>query len=365
MTAPRYARLAGKLFVREESATWAAPPTLETRAEAIAAVAAAIARHARRRRAARWITGAVGAVAVLGGVAGAARLESRRTATIVALSAARSAPVQITAHPVGGVGSVVLSGSQAPLAEDRSVAQGSRVVTPPDGRATLAFSTGTSVVVGEGSDVTLGGDGETQLLRLNAGWIDLHVAKLTSGQRFLVETPDSEVEVRGTRFRVSVSLRDASCGNGTATRVSVTEGLVVVRHASVESSVIAGERWPQGCATNAGAISSLGARSSGDTASFALAASPVASTLADQNNLFGEGLAQKRRGDVRQALASFERFLTEYPSSALAESAAAERMRLLRGTASSLAVGAAQRYLATYPNGFACAEAEAIIARSP
>ncbi len=360
MMAPRYARLAGKWFVRVESSVSAVPPTPETRSEAIAAIAAAIARRAQRRRATRWVTGAVGAAMALAGVVGVARLESRRTATTVALTAAPFAPVQITAHPVGGMASVVVSGAQAPLGEDRSVAQGSRLITPADGRATLAFSTGTSVLVGEGSDVTLGGEGATQVLRLNAGWIDLHVAKLASGQRFLVDTPDSEVEVRGTRFRVSVSLRDASCGNGTATRVSVTEGRVVVRHASVESSVVAGEQWPHGCAVTAHAVASLG-RSSGD----ATAPTSTASTLAEQNDLFSEGLVQKRRGDVPKALATFERFLIEYPASALTESAAVERMRLLRATASSFAAGAAKRYLATYPHGFAHAEAEAIIAGSP
>jgi hypothetical protein len=40
-------------------------------------------------------------------------------------------------------------------------------------------------------------------------------------------------------------------------------------------------------------------------------------------------------------------------------------MRLLRGGDPSRAAGAARAYLARYPNGFAHAEAEAILAGSP
>jgi hypothetical protein len=365
MTAPEYARLVTRMFLREENTLAEEPPAPEARAQAIAAIAGAIAARARKRRVLRWTAwvgsaGAAAAVAI--GVVGFVRFETHRAARAPAGPAVASAPeVQITAHPMGGVASLLVSGSQAPLADGRSLAEGSRLVTPPDGRANLAFSTGTSVLVGEGTDVMLGGEGATQVLRLNAGWIDLHVAKLANNQKFLVDTPDAEVEVRGTRFRVTLARADASCGNGTTTRVIVSEGVVVVRHANVESSVSAGEQWPLGCAAApaSAALASSRAEDKGGGASL------ESSTLADQNDLFGEGLAHKRRGDVKRALVSFDRFLDEYPTSALAESAMVERMRLFRSSRSPRAAQAAKRYLATYPNGFAQGEAEAILAKSP
>ncbi|HSY22738.1 MAG TPA: FecR domain-containing protein [Polyangiaceae bacterium] len=364
MTAPEYARLASRMFFREENTLAEEPPTPEARTEAIAAIADAIAARGRKRRALRWMAwvgtaGAAAAVAI--GVVGFVRFEARHAARAPAGPPVASAPgVQITAHPMGGVASLVVSGSQAPLADGRSLAEGSRLVTPPDGRANLAFSTGTSVLVGEGTDVMLGGEGATQVLRLNSGWIDLHVAKLADNQKFLVDTPDAEVEVRGTRFRVLLARADASCGSGTMTRVVVSEGVVVVRHANVESSVSAGEQWPLGCAAAPASTSAAASRMQ-DSAGASLASS----TLADQNDLFGEGLAHKRRGEVKRALASFDRFLDEYPTSALAESAMVERMRLFRSSSSSRAPQAAKRYLATYPDGFAHGEAEAILAGSP
>ena len=362
MTAPEYARLVTRMFLREENAIVEVPPASDARAQAISAIAGALAARARKRRMQRWAARVGCAAAAAAVVVGVVRFEARRGQHALGAPSLASAPeVQITAHPMGGVSSLVVSGSQAPLADGRSLAEGSRLVTPPDGRANLAFSTGTSVLVGEGTDVMLGGDGATQLLRLNAGWIDLHVAKLADNQKFLVDTPDSEVEVRGTRFRVTLARADASCGNGTTTRVVVTEGVVVVRHANVESRVAAGEQWPAGCVPPSASMSSAAGRAQESSGGASLGNS----SLAEQNDLFGEALAHKRRGEVTLALASFERFVDQYPASALAESAIAERMRLLRSSSSPRAAQAAKRYLTAYPNGFAHGEAEAILARSP
>jgi len=84
------------------------------------------------------------------------------------------------------------------------------------------------------------------------------------------------------------------------------------------------------------------------------------SDLTEQNNLFAEAMAARKRGDSPTAIATFERFMAKYPSSVLAESAAVERMRLLDSTDKGRAASAANDYLARYPKGFARAEAEAI-----
>ena len=85
------------------------------------------------------------------------------------------------------------------------------------------------------------------------------------------------------------------------------------------------------------------------------------STLASQNALYAEALAQKRSGDAPGALATFEQFLAAYPQSPLAESAAAQRMKLLRSMDPPRAVLAARAYLRDYPDGIARTDAEAIL----
>jgi hypothetical protein len=225
----------------------------------------------------------------------------------------------------------------------------------------LAFATGTDVALGEAADMTIADEGATQALRLDHGSIDLHVAKLSADQRFLVETPDAEVEVRGTAFRVSLVPPDATCGSGTPTRVAVSEGVVVVRHAGIESRVEAGQQWPSWC-MQASAVASAHPSSGSPATRGSTAPAPApASSLGEQNDMFADAMAAKRRGDAGEAIAAFDRFLARYPASQLAESAMVERMRLLRGADPGRAPTAARQYLGRYPNGFARAEAETIL----
>jgi TolA-binding protein len=131
---------------------------------------------------------------------------------------------------------------------------------------------------------------------------------------------------------------------------------VVVRHGGVEKRVAAGDQWPT-CAASAEASAPAQAASVAPTS-----AQSMASTLGEQNDLFAEGILANHRGDAQGAIAAFDRFLVAYPASPLAQSAAVERMRILRAAASARSLAAARQYLARYPNGFATAEAEAIVA---
>ena len=358
MTIPFYARIAGKLLAREESKA-VPPPSAGDRSAAISAIEAAIAARGRARRRNRWV-GTLAAAAAVSLVAGGAVYEMRHRSQTVASSPATQshgpAETQVVGYTVTGAASVVASGASAPLSERRTLPTGSRVVTPAGGHVMLAFATGTDVALGESADMTIADEGATQSLRLDHGSLDLHVAKLSADQRFLVQTPDAEVEVRGTAFRVSLVSADASCGAGTPTRVAVSEGVVVVRHAGVESRVEAGQQWPSGCAQPA-----VAARAS-SSATHGPAAPAPASSLGEQNDMFSDAMAAKRRGDTGEALADFDRFLARYPASQLAESATVERMRLLCTADPGRATAAAQKYLGRYPNGFARAEAEAILA---
>jgi hypothetical protein len=373
MTVPLYARIAGRLLGRDDRAP-VPPPTVEHRAAAISAIERALASRARARRRNRWLGGIAAAAALALVVGGAVRELSHRGHAVTAATTTTPAPggdARVVGYPVAGVASVVSLGTLAPLADRRALPAGSRVVTPAGGRVMLAFATGTDVLLGEAADMTIADEGTTQSLRLDHGSLDLHVAKLAADRRFVVQTPDAEIEVRGTAFKVYLAQPDTSCGAGTPTRVSVSEGTVVVRHAGQESRVEAGQEWPSGCTQastpNAGSPASSVARASGAaTSNVAVAAAPSpASSLGEQNDMFADAMAAKHRGDTGDAIGDFDRFLARYPASPLAESATVERMRLLRATGSNRAPLAAKQYLARYPNGFARAEAEAIVAGSP
>lgn len=360
MTIPFYARIAGRLLARQEGRA-VPPPSPEDRAAAVSAIERAIAARGRARRRNRWLGGLAAAAAVAlvaGGAVHEMRHRSQAVATSPATQSHAPAETQVVGYTVTGAASVVSSGASAPLSERRTLPAGSRVVTPAGGHVMLAFATGTDVALGEAADMTIADEGATQALRLDHGSLDLHVAKLSADQRFLVQTPDAEVEVRGTAFKVSLVSPDATCGAGTPTRVAVSDGIVVVRHAGVESRVEAGQQWPSGC-TQA-PVAARAPSGSSSTAHGPASAAP-ASSLGEQNDMFADAMAAKRRGDTGEALADFDRFLARYPSSPLAESATVERMRLLRGADAGRAPGAARQYLGRYPNGFARAEAEAIL----
>jgi TolA-binding protein len=79
--------------------------------------------------------------------------------------------------------------------------------------------------------------GATLRLRLGSGTFLLDVDKLTAVQRFVLELPDGELEVIGTRFGVRVE------PEGTR-RVEVTEGRVALRlRETLPISLGAGETW--------------------------------------------------------------------------------------------------------------------------
>jgi ferric-dicitrate binding protein FerR (iron transport regulator) len=363
MNAPRYARMAGKLFLQERRSIPPRPPTPEARTRAIGAIERAIVSRRRRRLALRGAAGAA-AVAAAAAVVLLVRRDVVQQPPSVLAVVAPAADAPIVAHPVGAGARIVLSGAQVPLPEGGAVQPGSRVITPTNGGASLVFSSGTSAVLDAWSDMTVIAEGPAQLLRLDSGAVDLHVAKLAAGQRFILDTPDAEIEVRGTQFRVSVVPADPSCGRGTWTRVVVTEGVVEVRHDGSAARIGAGEQWPSDC----GRIASAGeheplarsvVRPSGG------GVPSIESTLRAQNNLFAQAVAAKRRGNTPGALALLDRFLAKYPTSPLAESVMVERMRLLRTEDPARGHAAAAQYLTRYPNGFAHVEAESMAAEGP
>jgi len=266
-------------------------------------------------------------------------------------------------------GSMVVSGgSSVALEGETRIAPGSRLVAGPGGGANLTLSTGSVVAIEPGSDVAVVGQGRAAIFKLAAGSMRANVVKLAPSEQFLVRTVDSEIEVRGTSFQVSVLRPDAACADGTTTQVKVYEGTVVVRQKGREESLKKGEEWPRGCARPAVAAPAAVVEPSESRADVGRVAprtsrpADVSSNLAAQNDQFAEAMNVRRRGDVGGAIAAFDRFLAAYPASHLAENAAAERMRLLTSTDRAAARAAARQYLQKYPSGFARDEARALVA---
>lgn len=164
------------------------------------------------------------------------------------------------------------------------------------------------------------------------------MTKLKAGERFVVTTPDSEVEVRGTHFQVTVVPPDEACGQGLVTRVAVSEGVVVVRSLGHEIRVEAGHSWPLGCpertASPVRSMPERGAasvkRAAGHTspAKDESAASVSPSTLATENDLFSAALKAGRAGDRREAVELLDVLLTRFPQSPLKQSAESARAKL-------------------------------------
>jgi hypothetical protein len=399
----RYALLAGKLLAKAAAPAGARasrddlrPPSAADRDDAIAAMEQAMSRR-RRHAVLRWAW--VADVVLLIGAGGWFYANHRAPNAIAVQRAPAPSAITVVGHPEGG-GAIVRApqgagpsgqevGSPALLADGKALEAGSRIVTRAGGHVVLTLSTGTRLTVEEGGDLTIVDNGPNQVFSIQTGAVRAEVAKLETGQRFLLRTPDAEIEVHGTSFRVAVADADPSCGAGTITRVTAFEGVVSVRHGSAEAKVSAGQKWPPDCmpprplsplprvsraalpvapSSVANATANAAATAARPPVTEAPAAEPSvpASDLAEQNNSFARALVLKRQGASHEALAAFEGFAARYPASPLLESALIERMRVLRTLDAAKAREAARQYLSRYPAGVARDEARAIeLARAP
>jgi len=361
MNTPRYAAAAAKLLVRNLPAQGATPGD---QARGVATIERAMRARLRRRR-----------LLTLGGALSAAAAALLLTPHLVNRPAADvSAQVSINAFPSGQGAALGRGQLEQPLGAHASLGSGQRVETPAHGGASLQLSTGTALELAGQTAFRVDSQGAVQRFSLQHGALSAHVAKLTGSQRFIIDTPDAEVEVRGTRFRLRVLDAAESCGAGTRTRLEVTEGVVEVRASGQVISVKVGQVWPADCSlqpeqpapvpTEAAALVHAPlAASKPDTVGGVAAvntspgqtAAERASALTPQNDLFAEGVARRRQGDVSGALRAYQELLNRFPGSPLAENAMVERMRVLDGSAAARAE--AKRYLARYPRGFAAEEA--------
>ena len=366
MNTPRYAAAAAKLIGKHLPV---AVDVAGDRARGVATIERALVARTRRRR--FVAVGAVFAAAAL--VVLATQLVKLKRPPV-----SEPGPVSINASALGKGAAVGQGVSEHPLGAHASLEAGQRIETPADGGASLRLSTGTSIDLTGRTSFRVDGQGAVQRFSLQHGELSAHVAKLTSTQRFIVDTPDAEVEVRGTRFHLRVLELAEQCGSGTRTRLEVSEGVVEVRTAGASAILVkAGQIWPTDCDGAKAKVMSPATPASTSALGDATVdkrelvsnparaanhddASERASALAAPNDLFAEGVSRRRLGDVSGALRAYQALLSRFPSNPLAENAMVERMRLLAGSGEGRLE--AKRYLLRYPQGFAQEEARKLVA---
>lgn len=222
----------------------------------------------------------------------------------------------------------------------------------------------------EGTEWTSEVTGSAIHARLAAGAASFHVEHTRSGQRFLLQMPDAQIEVHGTRFRVEVR-------RGTTNHVDVSEGVVTLRlQGKPERWLRAGETWdaaPHEATTDPRPIAPPDAidEAKGAPAGSADAreppgrsgttSAPDARSMAPQRDAFAAAVATFRRGNYRRAEQMLDRFLSESPRDARVEDAwFMKAVARSRAGDTEGAARLAQAYLDRFPNGLRRREAERI-----
>ncbi len=329
----RYAELAARALEAEEIP--AGPDGFGNRVADIGAIERALRARTRRRR---WpiAVGAVAAAAAVLAVVAWPRAPSDGAPRTLAVAheLARRPPALSIAMIEGAGAFVGPSGDQRPVTVGDEIVIGTQLQVAPSGGVTLALATGTRLDLAGGASARVVELGPVQRFDLSGGVLAAKVAKLAVDRRFIVGTPDVEIEVKGTRFEVGVGVEPA-CDADVRTVVTVQEGVVVVRHAGGEVRLQAGARWPDCHPLRAAAQVRRHAVTDVPHGHEPAAARELAhaSTLAEQNDLFAAALAAGRRGDFDEAVRWLDRLIARHPTGQLTDSARAERRRFLGAAA--------------------------------
>jgi TolA-binding protein len=205
-----------------------------------------------------------------------------------------------------------------------------------------------TVTASDGARWSQSRDGSIERVQLDDGSLQLHVRHQMPGERFLVDVPDGQIEVRGTTFSVVVS-------NGVTSRIEVSEGVVSVRiRGSADATLRAGENW-----TRSAAISS--------SIPHVSTSAPVASSSSARHGSdeYTADVALMQSGNYDAAAKGFADFLTAHPNAPQAEDASyLEAAALARAGRPDAAALAAEHHLAAYPQSFHRKEASILEARA-
>ena len=241
--ADKYARLAAQVL--RTQAEEIQPEVTDGRRDKMVAVMALAIAAKRRRRRAVVVTGVVLAAAA----AVALMVKSTRNQGTKQLGAA-VATALVVEKSAGSGSWLVRSKSPEPLADGTRLEEGDTVQADARAMTTLGFANGTRLTLSEAGHLRVEQLSSTRRFALETGRLQAHVAKLVQNERFIVTTPDAEVEVRGTVFGVSVGADGSECGTAVRavrSRVEVSEGAVWVRSRAGQLVLTPGQSWTSPC----------------------------------------------------------------------------------------------------------------------
>jgi ferric-dicitrate binding protein FerR (iron transport regulator) len=383
-----YAELAASIL--KQKPAYHREPGL-TRDRGIAIVAQAMRQTSRSRQRARvWLIGSAAAAAAAAAVVVlSAHLPKKPASSVIAGTTSACGNSQSVC---GGASDLAPSVDVGHM-NGHDILPGSIFQADSGKSARVHFDSGTHMSLDANTKVAYDEGASVHRFSMSRGAVHLQVAKLTKGQRFLLNTLDAEVEVRGTVF--SVKVVEPSQGCGQRTQVSVEEGVVEVRTAMQLHTLHAGDRWPGSCVASQAKSDQRGltpgvlrsGASVADLAKSETTAGPVGgsipassnknelqvntssgiedplpkSALAQQNDIYARASTERRLGHTADAIALYQQLITRFPASALVESAFVQRLRLLREAHDPEAKAEARRYLELFSQGFARAEALAIL----
>jgi|GEM_PF-656033 len=286
---------------------------------------------------------------------GAAPASGSRRARVAAGGLAAAACAVVAMLAAHGVVRPHATAAQTPSLTTAAAAAANATLAPRAGGP--APAPGASAGPLAGSVLALGDavwtqqrEGQVERVSLDRGSIAVHVRPQHVGERFLVEMPDGEIEVRGTTFEVSVS-------GGATRRVHVDEGTVDLRlHGSPEARLHAGDAWQAAPAQKA-----PGARTAAPTSEPPAAPGPVAD---DGSSAYADAMELLRRGRDDDAAAAFHEFVLAHPRAPQAEDASfLEAVALARAGRGDAAALAAEHHLARFPRSFHAKQAAVLVAR--
>jgi hypothetical protein len=215
-----------------------------------------------------------------------------------------------------------------------------------------------------------GSSAREERIVLGDGTLLVEVPHQHPGHRFVVDLPDGEIEVRGTRFEVEVRALHTR-------RLEVTDGVVALRlDGRVEQLLAAGARWPNTPAPRDAPATTVPVESPPATVAVGrvrptpaprlpAGARPTQSAADDPVVSLAAGLRALQRGDLAIAAERFADFERAHPDDERAEDAGYLRVVALRRAGLGAQAGAAaESYLRRYSRGARRGEVLADLARA-
>jgi TolA-binding protein len=211
---------------------------------------------------------------------------------------------------------------------------------------------------------------KVETVTLTEGELWMFVRKQAPDERFLVDTPDGELEVRGTTFHVLVHARSTR-------QVRVVEGLVALHLQGRPSlELAAGETWdidapeaiprPVPVASAAPASPAPPAFASATAAPVVQATAPVAvRQTSTESQDYATAMDLYRGAHYLEAAESFRRFAAQHRDSGLLEDASfLEAVSLTKAGHVDAGAVAAWRHVTAFPSSFHKKEASLLVARA-